>query len=128
MNFWLGLLATAGCLVFAGCAPQQIGIHGQVTLQGKPLDEAVVQFVPLAKGKINGSEIKAGNYSLEASRGLLPGKYRVEIKDNPPLAAGHNPNSFAKRRILPEKYSQDSKFEIEIPADAPEPLKFDFKL
>lgn len=54
-----------------------------MTLQGQPLDEAVIQFVPLGQGKLNASEIRAGSYTIDASRGLLPGKYRVEIKDNP---------------------------------------------
>jgi hypothetical protein len=125
-----GTLAGLVLILLGGCSnAQPVGVSGRVTLQKKPLDEAVIQFVPVGtKGKINGSEIHKGEYTIDATRGLLPGKYRVDIKDNPPLELAHKPGALAQRRTLPEKYASDSKLEIEIPAGAMEPLTFNFDL
>lgn len=113
-----------------GCgqpAPQPVS--GRVTLDAKPLSEAVIVFVPLDDGrKKTGGQIIDGNYQLPADVGLLPGKYRVEIADNPPLSSAHGEsgNRTAARRAFPHRYAHDSPLTVEY--QGAEQATFDFDL
>jgi hypothetical protein len=61
-------------------------VSGQVTLDGRPLDEAVIVFIPLDGGaRKTGGEVIAGRYELPARDGLRPGRYRVELVDQPTI-------------------------------------------
>jgi hypothetical protein len=115
----------------AGCGgPAKRAVSGDVTLEGKPLDEAVIMFVPLdiQAGK-TGAAIKQGRYEVPREVGLLPGRYRVEIADDPPIDHAHmNPTSkqSAARRRLPVQYSIASPLAIDVGPTGP--AKFDFPL
>jgi hypothetical protein len=64
-----------------------VSVSGTVTLDGKPLPDAVVRFIPTGDGTAParpalGRTNSNGSYSLEFSTslsGALPGSYRVEI-------------------------------------------------
>jgi len=120
----------ATCL--CGCAPKRVAIEGNVTLDGQPLDEAVIVFVPAVEGrKKTGAKIATGKYRLAQADGLLPGEYRVEIADDPPLALAHadaaaQPSVLAARRALPRKYAHDSPLQLELTRGGP--VTFDFEL
>ncbi len=128
------LVGAASVIVFhmAGCGgTAPVAASGRVTLDGKPLNEAVILFVPLDAGrKKTGAEILEGNYQLPSDIGLLPGKYRVDIADNPPLlSAAHSQSrrpAAAVRRSFPSRYSHDSPFTIEYVPDGI--TTFDFEL
>ncbi len=130
----LGLLAIGALGMVCGCAPPPVSVEGAVTLDGTPVNEAVVMFIPLDYGhQKTGALITEGNFSLPAKDGLLPGKYRVEIVDAPPLTSvPHDPVAAAqylkKRRLLPPRYAHQSPFEIEIAAGAQSPVSADYKL
>jgi hypothetical protein len=102
------------CLCASGCGPAPKAVEGTVTLDGAPLNEAVVMFVPLEHGRAKtGAKIENGKYTLADKDGLLPGAYRVEILDNGPL---HPTPNAKKRRTLPVEYSNNSSFRIDVPA------------
>ena len=91
-------------------------------LDGQPVNEAAVMFVPLEHGRRKtGTAIVDGKYALPAQEGLLPGTYRVEIVDNPPLdSADHTstpslPAKLKKRRSLPATYQHKSPLRLEEP-------------
>lgn len=114
-----------------GCGgPDKRAVSGSVTLEGKPLDEAVIMFVPIdiQAGK-TGAAIKQGRYEVPRDVGLLPGRYRVEIADDPPIDHAHrNPTSkpLASRRRLPVHYSVASPLAIDVAPGGP--TEFDFPL
>jgi hypothetical protein len=119
-----------GCvgLSAAGCGPVPTAVEGSVTLDGAPLDEAAVMFVPLEHGRSKtGALIENGKYKLPPNDGLLPGAYRVEIVDNGPV---HPPPNAKKRRTLPPQYSHNSPFRIDVPSgtSATAPLVASFEL
>jgi hypothetical protein len=69
----------------AGCGrtddlPRQ-PVWGQVSFDGKPLDQAWIEFRPEGEGGITaaGAQILGGSYSIPLADGLIPGKYRVAI-------------------------------------------------
>lgn len=111
----------AAVTVLPGCGPARTPMHGRVTLDGQSLDEAAILFVPLDPGrKKTGASIVKGSYELKAEDGLLPGKYRVEIADNPPLSSparetsGNKARPSTKRRLIPPTYSRESPLGVEI--------------
>jgi hypothetical protein len=124
------LLATAVLVATTGCGgPVRRAVAGTVTLDGQPLDEAVIVFVPLdGGGRKTGGRIEAGRYELAKDVGLLPGGYRVEVADDPPIEPGMRPDSVSprQRRQLPVVYSVASPLTVEVTADGP--AAFDFEL
>jgi hypothetical protein len=120
-------------LLAAGCQPQFVELHGKVTLDGKPLDEAAIMFVPLAGSnpvqQKTGCPIRNGEYLLNATEGVTAGKYRVDILDVPPLSGHTESGPPQKRRPFPHHYSHESPLKIEIPAKPPTgSLEFNFDL
>jgi Carboxypeptidase regulatory-like domain len=77
-------------LTFAGCGGAQTSpVEGTVTLDGKPLAGASVQFVPQGKGRDATAETdKDGQFAMSTFKprdGVLPGSYKVVI--SPPTGA-----------------------------------------
>jgi hypothetical protein len=120
----------AAAIVSAGCGGSvRRAVAGAVTLDGRPLDEAVILFVPLdAGGRKTGGPIAAGRYEMGQHVGLLPGRYRVEIADDPPIDPTMRPGQVKPqpRRKLPIVYSTSSPLTIEVGAD--DSADFDFEL
>ncbi len=105
-------------------------MHGHVKLDGQPLDEAAILFVPFdGNRKKTGAGIVAGDYRLPSEHGLVPGRYRVEVVDNPPLGPAEQSMILeqrsppataappAKRRLLPPRYGHKSPLTFELTAD-----------
>jgi hypothetical protein len=129
---WLALapVLTVVLMSSAGCGgPVRRAVAGAVTLDGRPLDEAVVLFVPLAAGgRKTGAPIAAGRYAVPQDVGLFPGRYRVEIADDPPIDPAMRPDQVRQqaRRRLPVSYSTSSPLTVEVAANGS--TDFDFEL
>ena len=56
-------------------------VSGKVTLQGKPLPEGSIRFVPTVgtKGRPGSAVVTNGTYTIPLKDGMVPGKYKVEI-------------------------------------------------
>jgi hypothetical protein len=84
----LSALVAAGC----GSGPKLIPVNGTVTINGKPLEGAVIQFVPDSTNTTGqlAEDVTGptGNYKAMTKRrsGVIPGKYRVVISKAPPVA------------------------------------------
>jgi hypothetical protein len=124
--------ATVAC---AGCQPSLLPAKGRVTLDGQALSEALIMFVPLTAGqKKTGASITQGGYEIQPASGLMTGKYRVEITDNPTLELAHRPPSEMQaalrgRRMIPILYGENSPLAVEIGGDSPADLQqLDFQL
>ncbi len=77
----LGLLFCM-LLVVSGCAGSTRGaVQGKVTWDGDPLEEGEISFIPLDPklGPTAGAPIRRGEYAIDAARGPVAGKYRVQI-------------------------------------------------
>jgi len=105
-----------------GCGKSPQAISGHVTLDGEPLSEAAIQFVPKFAGvRKTSCEVQHGGYRLPHENGLVPGEYRVDFIDLPPLT--HAPK---QRRPFPLRYSENSPLSITVEQDGPR--TFDFEL
>ena len=83
---WLRLVLLPAVLLFlCGCSGSKAdrgAIHGAVTLNGKPLEQGSILFMPMegTRGTVAGAEIKDGRYQLSATTGPAVGWSRVEIR------------------------------------------------
>jgi len=116
---WATLLLT--CLVsLAGCG-QSAGatVTGQVTLDGSPLDDATITFVPLAGGQRQAAwaTIRGGHFAIPASNGLGTGQFRVEIRALRSVGEKthqNNPTLVSAIEAVPGKYNSHSELIVDI--------------
>jgi hypothetical protein len=95
MNRLLAALAACAmvCLVCAGCGeggPELGTVTGQVTMDGKPLPNVLVTFVPESGGDVSTAVTNdQGNYELIFGdrKGALPGKHKVVLTTIAPTQA-----------------------------------------
>jgi hypothetical protein len=137
------LVGAAGC----GGGPRYVKVSGVVTLNGKPYQNAVVSFQPLATkdnpnpGRGSSGYTDAnGRFTLksdEGQTGAVVGKHRIRIMTRRDTAAAEfdptvgSPDSGPKARgkveiepIPPEWYATSTK-EFEVPAGGTDKANFD---
>jgi hypothetical protein len=109
--------------VLAGCSqsgPETAPVKGRVTLDGRPLPNAVVQFQPDEnKRPAFGGTDENGEYQLYYKKGVVGarvGKHIVRI------TAPSGPNTPA----IPERYNKQSELKAEVKPGQNE-LNFDLK-
>lgn len=113
----------------------RLTVSGTVTLDGKPLPEGKLQFMPDSSGSgvMTVGEINDGKFSIEQAQGPVPGKYRVMIssrpvyKVNPGENPGSAPNPGPGPEKVPRRYSGKSP-ELEAEVTAGSPNSFEFNL
>jgi hypothetical protein len=123
----------------AGCDPRSYktaAVSGRVTLDGKPLANATIQFYPLAGPDLTepgptsvGHTDESGRYTLTLSNGkstagAVVGKHKVIIiltpKDNP---ADPRPKYHVQ---LPARYNRNTELQRDVPAEGAEHI-FDLR-
>lgn len=107
-----------GCGARAGAV-----ISGQVTLDGAPLDEANITFVPTTGGQSQAAwtTVKGGAYAITANEGLGVGAFRVEIRALRASSQKANPNDptlISAIEAVPAKYNSRSELKVEIKSGA----------
>ena len=85
-----GKMATlcGSCLVIAMCfgcgkkGPHRAAVSGRVTLDGQPIAQGVIQFLPVegTVGPETGGIITNGQYDIPRERGPIVGKSRIELR------------------------------------------------
>ena len=68
-------------MLLAGC-DSGTKIHGKISVNGAPLDEAEIQFVPVTStgGDQLGTVVSKGEFTLADSERLKAGEYQVQIR------------------------------------------------
>ena len=109
---WVSLAIS---LPFLGCGSAEYGsVEGQITLDGKPLEGAFVQFFPEAPGTgtvAYGKTDAQGRYQMtisDAHEGILPGTYRVEIT-TAEVAVDDNARPYMIPERIPVQYNKKSE-------------------
>jgi hypothetical protein len=129
-----------GCvLLIAGCGSSPVPVTGQVKLNGKPLADADVAFIPdketAAAGAGAGSVGKTdanGNFTLRMAQkdvpGAIPGKYTVKIsltKGGGGEQSSANPK--AAEQLLPAEYNDQTKLTFEVPSGGTSSANFNLE-
>jgi hypothetical protein len=113
----VALATIAGC----GAGTKVLDVEGTVTLDGKPLAEGDISFIPLDKTQGGeGGKIKDGKYRMNAK----PGTNRVEIRavrevpgKKMPSAAGPGaPAEAVMEQAVGPDYNEKSKLQAEVEA------------
>jgi hypothetical protein len=122
---WLALGAAALLLVGCGASgPRTYKVVGTVTLDGKPLPDGDIQFLPQDRAlSIDGGRIEDGEFEFEAK----PGTKKVSIRAARPApglkAVNGDPINVD---YIPERYNAKTTLTAEVAAT--DQNQFEFKL
>lgn len=130
------LVFSAAAAAGAGCGRsdefKHVGVSGKVTLDGKPLPDGTITFVPLVSGPAAHTTIADGAYTIARSEGPAPGSYRVEISKSEPTGRQVPDYEYPgktvaeTRNVVPERYNVNSELKVEIKEN--DQQTFDFSL
>jgi hypothetical protein len=130
-------IAICGCGASTADARPRIAVTGTVTLDGQPVENAVIRFVPLpeVKGPTASIVIESGKFGLPAYAGPVAGPHRVVIESTDhggiapddetalaELAAGKRKP--AKNLKIPSIYNARSTLQRTIRTDSPNEFEF----
>jgi len=124
---WLASLMV-GAIALTGCDSGPSTVSGTVTVDGKPLENGAISFLPSAgEGPTAGTSIKAGKYTAE----VPPGSKRVEITgyevigQEPAYGDPNGPMKDKTKSVVPPKFNQQSTLTADIKPGANDNLNFD---
>ncbi len=130
------LVAIVLAVALSGCGevdelPRQ-EVSGTVTLDGKPLEQGVIQFQPTTPEQATaaGATIEAGAYSIARSEGPVPGKYKVTIfssADDAPEEEMPGGLSPLRTERIPPEYNLNSTLTADVTEEGPNTFKFELK-
>ncbi|QDT31740.1 carboxypeptidase-like regulatory domain-containing protein [Thalassoglobus polymorphus] len=114
------------CFVLAGCGgsdhPPLGTVTGKVTLNGTPIEGALVEFTPETGRPSSGVTDKEGNYSLQylqGVKGAAVGTHTVQITSKRDSSGGEGDEQVIEARpeSIPQAYNDESTLEVEVKAD-----------
>ena len=87
-HYRIMLVLCSSVLTLVGCtnekAFERTQVEGVVTLDGAPVEQGVMTFIPAGKGATAGANIESGKFVIPKEKGPSPGDYRVEIDSSVP--------------------------------------------
>jgi hypothetical protein len=125
-------LSLTWLVLFAGCGGDAgVTVSGKITLDGSPLDDATISFVPLAGGQRNAgwASVENGQYVIPESSELGSGNFRVEVRALRATGEKSNQNDptlINAKEALPSKYNSKSELAAELKPGA-NSVDFDLK-
>jgi hypothetical protein len=125
-------------LLLAGCQGLKVPpVQGRVRLDGRPLPNATVQFVPVTgagdqvpRPSSVGTTDEEGRYSLvldnrSKTPGAVVGKHKVIILLGARPAAGETQPTFHQQ--LPARYNRKTELECDVPQSGRDDANFDLR-
>jgi hypothetical protein len=133
-GFRLRLTVVALAFIFAGCGPSGPKIAyvtGRVTMDGKPLPNATIVFVP-ENGRPAGAKTDAdGRYVLnftKGRRGAIPGKNTIQITTLRDPTPDENGKSIpGSKETIPVRYNAASELSFTVQPNKRNVADFDLK-
>jgi hypothetical protein len=121
------LIISVAC--FAGCSQDANSVAGRVTLDGNPLPDAIVQFIPQGTGGriALGRTDENGEYRLKSSRTITdvsPGNYSVQITTSD-FVESDEMDGRKSKELVPSRFNTKSELVKEIKPGA---NQIDFEL
>lgn len=135
-RFVPAILAGIGLMLFGiGCnrAPQTVGLNGQVTFDGQPIESGLIVLEPAySKGHRRDATITRGVFALPPEQGVQPGdEFKVSIKAFKKTGKkfpGPDPSVTYEEEVqyLPEKYNSASTLRLTVsPNEQENQLKYE---
>ncbi len=129
----LAILILTSAMVGCGSGNQieKVVVSGKVTRDGGvPMVKGRITLFPMegTRGPVSGAEIRLGEYRIDSKGGVPVGKHRVQFHE---FAVDPNrdptlPPPLVENNILPLRFNEASKLELDVPAG--EPIVKDFDL
>jgi len=122
-------LLLCGLALASGCntGPARYGLTGNVDLDGSPLSEGELTFLPKTPGlRPAGARVKAGNYAVDLEKGTY--EVKVHATKTVPLEPGEPSVSGEKDKqvsIIPERYNEKTELSVDVTSSG---QRQDFKL
>jgi hypothetical protein len=127
-----GSAAAAIVCLCGGCNDPSNGrleVAGSVTLDKVPLDQGVITFYdPAGNHPSSGAAIVDGTYHLPASKGLLPGDYKVAIDSADATGETASPVQYSMSipvSRIPAKYNGETLLSAEVTSTGANQFDFD---
>jgi len=121
------LLLLAGC----GSSGDRRALEGTVTLDGVPLAEGYITFLPQPDtgGPTAGGKITQGHFSISTKGGTFVGTFRVEISATRKTGRKVMDAMLGRKvdeivQYLPTRYNQQSKLTAQVQGDGPNRFEF----
>jgi len=121
----LAIASVAMIVAAAGCGPQdpRVTIQGTVALDGRPLSQGQVVFMPANKSlRAEGAAVKDGGFTIRVHKG----PHRVEINANVEERRNAGPNALPEagityQSLIPPRYNEKSTltFDVQSAQDKP---------
>ncbi len=125
---------SAGCIGGSRGDRERAEVFGTVNFEGSPIRYGTINLIPDPQSNSPKStlEIHNGSFTSSASRGILPGKYVVEIHGwthslDEMNSVDQLPGNQAPKQIIPEKYNKSSQLELTIDSGGRIEKNFDLK-
>src|SRR5262249_33745479 len=120
-------LALAGCSASSG--PQIVAVRGTVTLDGEPVENAIVEFVPQTGRPASSATDELGQYDLaytDSIKGAVTGTHLVKISTGRELVTQEGAVvQQAVPETIPARYNSQSELTAEV---VPENAVIDFEM
>lgn len=129
--------AALACLALAGCEPDEgivrVPVSGAVTLDGRPVEQGVITFMPQGGENVASADIVDGRYDLRRPEGPSPGPHQVAIWSRvptgrkvvgDPLMPGELVDEYAES--IPDRYNAKTELSADVQEDGDN--HFDFVL
>ncbi len=128
------IVMLCGVFLFSmpGCGHKgRVAVEGTVTLEGQPLHQAQIEFIPKpgTAAPTVGGDIVNGKFAIPPDKGPLVGKYRVKI-----IKSGSTGRKVRDIRsntmideyaqILPARYNEQTELEAEVTSSGPNIFEF----
>ncbi|MBX6314854.1 MAG: hypothetical protein IRY99_18335 [Isosphaeraceae bacterium] len=126
-------LAVAGCGGSSSDSLPREPVSGKVTLDGQPLAEGTIQFLPASEGQgmatASGGMIKDGSYSVPRDTGPVPGTYKVMIFSSGGGKAEAEPGKGVTlpKELIPPQYNAQTTLTAEVKKGGDNTFNFDLK-
>jgi hypothetical protein len=125
---WLAVLTLAGC---GPTGPEIASVSGRVTMDGKPLANATIIFVPENGRPAGGKTDADGNYFLHFSqgrKGAIPGKNMIRFTTLSDPTPGEDGKSIpGTKETIPPKYNAESMLEFIVEPNKRNVANFDLQ-
>ncbi len=126
----LTLLLLAGCSGAPADFPRE-PVEGQVTLDGRPLDEGLITLEPVDQPEpIASGVITEGRFTIARVDGPAPGRHRVSIWSQKPTGKKlRDPDQKGQlveeiKSVIPDRYNARTELVVEIKPGASNSLEF----
>ena len=128
---WGSLLVAGLCVGCGRGGPDIARVEGTITLDGKPLPNAAVVFIPENGRPAGGRTDSDGKYVLtfsEGRKGALLGKAKVRVttQSDPSETADGTPIP-AQKEVVPVEYNTQTTLEFNVESGKTNVANFDLK-